>query len=201
MLATQSEDMAEITAALINTINDCIVTDGIKAEELPQAEAELLLLNMRSKSVGEKVSIVVTDPEDEDGKSYPVDIDLSKITVEVAKDFENVITFEDGTVVEFNLPNIKSMEDVEESDNEFDSTMTVLTNCVKAVTIDEECINRADLKDDEIREFLLDMSSGDFKLMNDKFFSKIPQLATTVKIKRADGTSFSMEVSGLGSFF
>ena len=201
MLATQSEDMAEITAALINTINDCIVTDGIKAEDLPQSESELLLLNMRSKSVGEKVSIVVTDPEDPDGKSYPVDVDLSKITVDVSKDFENVITFEDGTVVEFNLPNIKAMAELEDIDNEFDSTITVLTKCVKAVTIDEECINKADLKDDEIKDFLLDMSSGDFKLMNDKFFSKIPQLATTVKVKRKDGTSFSLEVSGLAAFF
>ena len=119
----------------------------------------------------------------------------------VPEGFENIVTLDDGTVIEFRLPNLMTMEDIEVGDNEFDSTIAVLGKCVKSVTIEDEHINRKDMTDKEINDFLLDMTSGDFNQLNEKFFSKIPVLKATIKTKREDGTTFTTEVAGLANFF
>ena len=66
ILAMESENTTQITNAVKNTLKDCIQTRGIKVDELPTFDIEYLFLNIRGKSVGESVDLVVTCPDDEE---------------------------------------------------------------------------------------------------------------------------------------
>ena len=51
VLALESEDTKQITNAIKAVIKSCILTKGIKVENLPTFDIEYLFLNIRGKSV------------------------------------------------------------------------------------------------------------------------------------------------------
>ena len=64
ILALESQDSYEITLAVKEVLKKCILTRGIKVDELPTFDIEYLFLNIRSKSVGESIEMKVTCPDD-----------------------------------------------------------------------------------------------------------------------------------------
>ncbi len=68
ILALESQDSKQITNAIKSTLKSCILTRGIKVEELPTFDIEYIFLNIRGKSVGESVDVVITCPDDGETK-------------------------------------------------------------------------------------------------------------------------------------
>ena len=66
----ESEDTKQITTAIKNILKDCISTRGIKVDELPTFDIEYIFLNIRGKSVGESIDLVVTCPDDGELQFY-----------------------------------------------------------------------------------------------------------------------------------
>ena len=64
ILALESQDTKQITNAIKSTLKSCILTRGIKVEELPTFDIEYIFLNIRGKSVGESVDVIITCPDD-----------------------------------------------------------------------------------------------------------------------------------------
>ena len=64
IMALESEDMKQITSAIIQILNDCIMTRGVKVSNLATFDIEYLFLNIRSRSVGETVEVNITCPDD-----------------------------------------------------------------------------------------------------------------------------------------
>ena len=53
LMAMEGKDEKEITKAVKQIINNCVVTKGIDSEKLPLFDIEYILLNLRSKSMGD----------------------------------------------------------------------------------------------------------------------------------------------------
>jgi len=198
MMAAQGGDTEEITTAVCNTVNDHLRTEGIKAENLPQAEVELLIVNMRAKSVGEKLDLVISDPED--GKEYKTHIMLNELEIIQDKDFKTEIEMKDGRILCLSVPGINSLDGMNDDMNEFDSSIHILSNCFKSVVDGDEMYARDDVPVDDIKEFFLTLDTGDFNLITESFFSKLPTLSATAKAKRKDKTVLEVKVTGLASF-
>ena len=64
ILALESENEKQIADAIKTTLKSCIQTRGVKVEDLPTFDIEYIFLNIRGKSVGESVDLVVTCPDD-----------------------------------------------------------------------------------------------------------------------------------------
>ena len=64
LMALESEDMKQISSGIIQILNDCILTRGVKVQTLATFDIEYLFLNVRAKSVGESVEVSVTCPDD-----------------------------------------------------------------------------------------------------------------------------------------
>ena len=80
VMAMESDDMKQITSAIIDILNNCILTKTIKIEKLSTFDIEYLFLNVRSKSVGETVEVNVTCPDDGETQ-VQMEIDLSLIHI------------------------------------------------------------------------------------------------------------------------
>ena len=57
VLALETEDTKQITTAIKNVLKNCVLTKGIKVDQLPTFDIEFLFLNIRGKSVGEMMII------------------------------------------------------------------------------------------------------------------------------------------------
>ena len=66
IIAMESEDQKQITTAIKTVIGNCILSRGIKVEQLSTFDIEYLFLNVRGKSVGEEVEVLLTCPDDEE---------------------------------------------------------------------------------------------------------------------------------------
>jgi len=64
IMALESEDMKQITDAIVQILSDCIQTKSVNVSELSTFDIEYLFLNVRAKSVGETVEVNITCPDD-----------------------------------------------------------------------------------------------------------------------------------------
>ena len=75
VMAMESDDMKQITSAIIDILNNCILTRGIKIEKLSTFDIEYLFLNVRAKSVGESIEISIL-AQDDNKTRVPVKVNL-----------------------------------------------------------------------------------------------------------------------------
>jgi len=80
IIALESEDSKQIANSVKNVISNCILSKGIKVEDLSTFDIEYLFLNIRGKSVGETVDVLITCPDDETTQ-VPMSINLDEINV------------------------------------------------------------------------------------------------------------------------
>ena len=66
ILALDSKDQMEITNSVKDVLKKCVLTRGVKIDDLPTFDIEYLFLNIRAKSVGEDINLVVTCPDDKE---------------------------------------------------------------------------------------------------------------------------------------
>ena len=90
IMALESEDMKQITNSVIEILNACILTKGVKVSTLSTFDIEYLFLNVRAKSVGESIEVNVTCPDD-NKTSVQVSVDLDAIKVKKNRKHTNII--------------------------------------------------------------------------------------------------------------
>ena len=80
IIALESQDQKQIANAVKSILSSCILTRGTKVEKLSTFDIEYLFLNVRGKSVGEHIEVMVTCPDD--GKTQvPMSINIDDINV------------------------------------------------------------------------------------------------------------------------
>ena len=81
IIAMESQDDKQIAQAVTDVLSSCILTKGIKLDKLSTFDIEYLFLNIRGKSVGETVEVLITCPDDNKTK-VPVQVNLDEIQVQ-----------------------------------------------------------------------------------------------------------------------
>jgi hypothetical protein len=203
VLALESEDTKQITNAIKAVIKGCIQTKGIKVETLPTFDIEFLFLNIRGKSVGETIELNIICPDDETTE-VPVTIDLDDIHVQTNDEHTRQIKIDDSLMMEMKYPSldqfIKNNFDFEDK-NVMEQSFDLIASCVDKIYSEEEVWAADDCTKKEMKEFLEQMNSSQFKDI-EKFFETMPKLSHKIKVTNPN-TKVESEVvlEGLASFF
>ena len=204
VLAMESEDTKSITRAIKEVLKSCIKTK-IKVDTLPTFDIEYLFLNIRGKSVGEEVEVTVTCPDD--GKTeVDVTIPIDDIQVKKNDEHTNNIKLDDTLSMTMKYPSldqfIETNFDVNESKGtQLEQSFSLIGSCIETIYSDEEAWPASDSTKKEISEFLEQLSSSQFQLI-EKFFGTMPKLSydvvvTNPKTKKKN----TVVLEGLASFF
>ena len=203
VLALESEDNKQVSSAIKSVIKACILTRGIKVEELTTFDIEYLFLNIRGKSVGEEVEVNIIAPDDET-TSIPVKINLDDIQVIENEEHTKTIKLDDTLMMEMKYPSldqfIKNNFDLQ-GGNQMDQSFALIASCIDKIFSEEEVWATADCTKKEVNEFLESMNSSQFKEI-EKFFETMPKLKHVITITNPQ-TKVESEVvlEGLASFF
>jgi hypothetical protein len=203
IIALESEDSKQIANAVKNVISNCILSKGIKVEDLATFDIEYLFLNIRGKSVGETVDVLITCPDD-GTTQVPTSINLDEINVEVDPEHSRDIKLDDSLTLRMRYPSmtefIKNNFDSGESVS-VDDTFDLIVSCIDQIYSEEESWTASDSTKKELLEFVEQLSSKQFKQV-EKFFETMPKLSHTIKIKNPN-TKVESEVvlEGLSAFF
>ena len=203
VIALESEDTKQITNAIKAVLKNCVLTKGIKVENLPTFDIEFLFLNIRGKSVGEEIEVNIVCPDDGE-TNVPVFIDLDSIQVEKDDDHTNQIKLDDDLMMEMKYPSleqfIKNNFDFQEG-NQMDQSFELIATCIDKIYNEDEVWATADCTKKEVKDFLESMNSSQFKEI-EKFFESMPKLKHTIEVTNPN-TKVTSEVvlEGLASFF
>jgi hypothetical protein len=200
ILAAESQDQDEITNAIINVIQSCVTSPSdIDVEELALFDIEYLFLKARAKSIGEKIDLMVTDPNDPE---YTVNhsINIDKIGIEKTPGHTDVITISDTMTLKMRYPDISFFNEGINMSTVTSSLKTV-GRCVSSLVVDDEVFNRSDMQEGEIEEWLESLTNSKFKKITE-FFETMPKLRYKFTLKNErTGNDFEIVLEDLADFF
>ena len=206
ILALESQSTKEITNAIKQVLKDCIVTKGIKVEELPTFDIEYIFLNVRGKSVGESLDLIITCGDDGETQ-VPVTVFIDQIKVEEDPEHKRDIQLDTDLVLRMKYPSldqfIKTNFDFssEQSSSSIDRSFDIISSCIDVIFNAEESWSAADSTKKELTDWIETLTPNQFKEI-EKFFDTMPRLSHTVKvINPKTKVESDVTLEGLTSFF
>tara|TARA_B100000424_G_scaffold237524_1_gene203072 strand:- start:1999 stop:2703 length:705 start_codon:yes stop_codon:yes gene_type:complete len=178
LLAQESKDSKELVNAVSSLINDC--TFGkVNAKTCPLFDAEYIFLKVRAKSVGEKVDLVATCPDDEETKVNFV-LDINDIEVQMTDDHTNVVEITDDVKIVFDYPILSSSARYA-NDQRADIMFDVVRDCVKEIHFGENSYNKVDMSKKDLDDFIDSLDAEQFSRVMD-FFETMPKLRHVIEV-------------------
>ena len=201
ILAIESNSMKDISRAIKDVLKSCILTKGVKIDELPTFDIEYLFLNIRSRSIGESIDLVITCPDD--GKTkVNSQIYIDEIEIKKDKNHSPDIKLDDTYTMRLKYPSLDQFIDEnfnfdETKDNSFD----IISSCIDMVFSEEEAWEAKDCTKKELLEFVERLNSAQFKEV-EKFFDTMPKLSHEIEIENPNTkVKSTVTLEGLASFF
>ena len=204
IMALESEDMKQITDAIIQILSDCIQTRGVKVADLSTFDIEYLFLNVRAKSVGETVEVNVTCPDD-GVTTVEMEIAIDDIKVQKSKNHKNTIKLDDNLSMKLKYPSIDQFVEnnfeTNEETSDVNKSLDMITSCIDMIYDEEESWSASDCTKKELSEFLEQLNTKQFKEI-ETFFTTMPKLSHTIKVTNPNTKVKSdIVLEGLASFF
>ena len=204
IIAMESEDPSQIANAVKTVISNCILTKGIKVDELSTFDIEYIFLNVRGKSVGEDIEVLVTCPDD-GVTQVPTLINLDDIKVKISPEHSRDIKLDDDLSLRMKYPSmnefVKSNFSIDEVSVNVDETFELISSCIEQIYNQEESWSTSEYSKKELSEFLEQLSSKQFKEI-EKFFETMPKLSHTFSVKNPNtGVESEVVLEGLTAFF
>ena len=203
ILAMESQDTKQIVRSVKDVISKCILTRGIKVEKLSTFDIEYLFLNIRGKSVGEDIEVMVTCPDD--GKTQvPMSINIDSIKIQRDENHTKDIKLDDVYTLRMKYPSLNEF-----IKNNFgavenmgvDDTFDLIASCIDQVYSEEESWASEECTKKELSDFVESLNTSQFKLV-ENFFVTMPKLSHTIKVTNPNTKVESeVKIEGLQSFF
>ena len=205
ILALETRDQNQITNAVKDVLKKCVITRGIKIDDLPTFDIEYLFLNIRAKSIGEDINMIVTCPDD---RKTEVDVTVYVDEIKVIKSKEHVkdITLDKDMTLRMKYPSLNqfietNFDTEEESQTTVDKTFQLIADCMDTVYTKEDAWDSKDYSPNERLEFIEQLSSKQFKDV-EKFFATMPKLSHTIEVTNPNtNKKNSIVLEGLADFF
>ena len=203
IMALETEDAKQITSSVIEILNACILTRGIKIEKLATFDIEYLFLNVRAKSVGESIDVNVTCPDD-NKTTVEVKVDIDSIKIIKNKNHKDTVKLDDTLSLKLNYPSIEQfIENNFESSkgSEITSTLDMITSCIDMIYTDEESWNASETSKKDLEEFIEQLNTKQFRVI-EGFFDTMPKLSHSIKVKNPKtNVESTVVLEGLAAFF
>ena len=201
ILAIESNSIKDISRAIKDVLKNCILTKGVKIDELPTFDIEYLFLNIRSRSVGESIDLVITCPDDNETK-VNTQIYIDEIKVKKNKDHNPDIKLDDTYTMRLKYPSLDQfIDDNFNFDLDRDNSFDIISSCIDMVFSDEEAWEAKDCTKKELLEFVERLNSSQFKEV-ENFFDTMPQLSHEIEVENPKTkVKSTVTLEGLASFF
>jgi hypothetical protein len=198
MIAQSTGKQDDIMRAVKDVITSCTF-EKVDASKLPIFDLEYIFINLRAKSVGEIVKLMVTCPDD-NTTQVQVEVDLTKIEChkEVGHDTNIRLTDEIGLIMDY--PKVNSVQELD-LENDMESTFEVIKSCVRQVYDSNNVYEKVDMDKEDLNDFIESMSHDQFDKVQE-FFNTMPKVKHMIKVKNPKtGVDGEVVLQGMADFF
>tara|TARA_B100001778_G_scaffold221354_1_gene183583 strand:+ start:721 stop:1434 length:714 start_codon:yes stop_codon:yes gene_type:complete len=201
ILAIESNSLKEISRATKDILKNCILTKGVKVDKLPTFDIEYLFLNIRARSIGESIELVVTCPDDGETKVNKT-IYIDEIQVKTDNDHNIDIKIDDTYTMRMKYPSLDEFIDENFNfDGQSDNSFEIIASCIDMVFSEDEAWEASDCTKKELTQFVEQLNSAQFKKI-EQFFETMPQLSHDIEVENPKTkVKSTVKLEGLASFF
>ena len=124
MLAEESKDDNQIYNAMETLITSC--TFGkVDVKTVNLFDVEYIFLQLRAKSVGEKVELNLLCPDDNETR-VPTEVDLTELDIDVGEGHTDKIPLTNNITMHMRYPTLDNIRTIEKKSGEVDSVFSIL---------------------------------------------------------------------------
>lgn len=203
LIAQQSEDPMVMVDSLKEVIRSCIKEKDFNVDDLATFDLEYIFTQIRAKSVGEIVELMLRCDTCTDEKAVAkVNIDLTSVSVNKSEEHKNKISLYDDVGIQLKYPTmdvIKKLENLKQTDIE--SVFAIVVDCIDFIFTSNEVFHAKEQTREELIEFLNNLTSDQFMNIQ-KFFETMPKLTKEINYNcPVCGKAHHKILEGLNSFF
>jgi len=186
IIALESQDMKQITDAIVEILNACVMTKGVEITKLAT------------------VDVNITCPDDGE-TSVEMEIPIDAIKVKKTKNHKNIIKLDDQYSMKLKYPELSKFVEnnfeVGSDTSDVSKSLSMITSCIEMIYDNEESWDANDSTTEELEEFIEQLNTKQFKEV-ERFFDTMPKLSHTVKVNNPK-TKVESDVvlEGLAAFF
>ena len=179
MMAEESKDDNQIYDAMETLISSC--TFGkVDVKVINLFDVEYIFLQLRAKSVGEKVELNLLCPDDNETR-VPVKVDLTKMDIDVGEGHTDKIFITDNITMHMKYPTLDSIRTIDKTANQVNSVFSIMRSCIHEVHDGDTIYSRIDISNKDIDDFIDQFSTEQFEGVM-KFFDTMPKVKMVVDV-------------------
>ena len=200
LMAMEADNAKEITKALKEIVHACTF-GSINVSALPTFDLEYIFLHVRAKSVGEVAKLKLLCPDDK--KTYAtVEVDLTKVEVQVDDEHSNVIQVDDKIKMIMKYPTIDMFDaEMDAKNMKTEQLFNVIAGTIHEIYEGETLHKSSDYSKEDMNKFIEGLSSVHFQKVQE-FFNTMPKLEHEVEVVNPKTKVKSkVMLRGLQSFF
>ena len=177
----------------------------MKIDELPSFDLEFLFLNIRGKSVGESVELLVTC-EDDGETQVPLTIQMSDIKLDIPDEHSDTIDLGDDLHLKMKYPSFSQFAEnnffpSKVKDNLLDKAFGNVVDCIDQIYNSDEAWSGSDCTKKELMDFIEQLSSSQFQKI-EEFFTSMPKLVYKTTVTNPNTKKDNkIVIEGLSNFF
>lgn len=196
LLIAQGGDEEQRIQAVKDVVAACVELK--QSEELSAADLEYLFVQLRIRSVGETVDLLLTCTECEHQQGAV--LDLQKVQVQKPEGHVNNIELDSDLVVTLKDPSLEQMARIREQ-NDTDNIIELIAGCITGIWKNDEFYDVRDYSITDLIDFVENLPSAYLEKMS-KFFQTLPVLRHTLDYQcKQCGAENVAVLEGLQSFF
>ena len=198
MMAMESDDTSSQSKAVIDIIKNCTFGKlNDKVDTLPTYDIEYMFLMTRAQSVGSKIPMTVTCPDDGETK-VEHEINIDEIKVKKTDGHTNVIMLTDDIGITMKYPNLDMVKKFTNTANITEVSFEMIKSCIQNIFDKDQVYD--EMSDKDLQSFIEQMNTEQFEKLT-QFFDTMPKLSHSFKVKNPNtGVESDIVLEGLDSF-
>ncbi len=197
VLLTMTSADDDEAGRIIRELVDVCTFNKLNVSKLPHFDVEYIFLNLRAKSIGESVEVVVNC---ECGNKIDASFNIDDLKVEKAQEHTNKIMVTDTIGVEMSYPVFDDIIDLFSAKNP-DDVFNMIVTCINAIYDDVNYYSVEDYSNEEIEEFLYSLTKQQFEKI-ENFFVNSPKIVQEIETDcEKCGRHNVSRLEGLANFF
>jgi ribosomal protein L44E len=181
-----------------NVVAVCFADNDLNVEQLSAYDIEYLFMQLRIRSVGETVDLVLTCAEC--GNKQDSVLDLQTVKVNKPKNHVHDLELVQDLVIKLRDPNMHEVAAIKQATT-VDDIIVIIASCITGIWKNDELFDVRDYSLQQLVEFVENLSPAHLEKFNE-FFKTLPSLTHTLDYTctkcEANNTAV---LEGLQSFF
>ncbi len=197
LLVAVNDSLERQMATTQEVVNDCTFGQ-LNVPRLPYFDIEYLFLQIRARSVGESIDIVLTCGHCEHKQDSKLDI--TQVGVHKPENHGTRIDIGSDFILEMRYPTQIDIEEFRENPGP-DGILKLIASCIAAIWQGEELFDAKDYSEQELLEFVDSLTPNQLDLLQ-SFFDTMPVLRHVIDFECEQcQEKNSVALEGLPSFF